>query len=202
MLDVDHVSIMRPSQSERIVPAQACVLLRTQYPTWPGPVESPIVTTVLTLTADLPERRYAAGDVVIREGTTTGSIWVLVSGTVTVRRGDEFISTVDQPGSVFGEVSLLIGEPHTATVVAATDAVLRHAANGIELFDGHAAFTRLVATDLARRLGALTAYLADVKRQYGAAPGLSMVSDVLQHLTRTPTDDQRPVSARDPDPEF
>jgi CRP/FNR family transcriptional regulator, cyclic AMP receptor protein len=160
------------------------------------------VSTVLQLTEGLPEVEYAPGDVVIAQGTRTGSIWILVSGSVHVRRDDQQISTISAPGAVFGEVSLLLDQEHGAMIVAAEPTVMRVAADGVRLFDDHVGFSRLVASDLARRLDALTIYLADVKRQYGNAPGIDMVSDVLQQLSRLPASSARPVSARDPDPEY
>lgn len=168
-------------------------------------LRSALVSTVLQLTEGLPEIEYAPGDVVIAQGTRTGSIWILVSGSLHVRRDDQQISTITRPGAVFGEISLLLDQEHGATIVAAEPTVMRLAADGVRLFDEHAGFSRLVASDLARRLDALTIYLADVKRQYGNAPGIDMVTDVLQHLSRVPTSSTpaaRPVSARDPDPEY
>ncbi len=158
---------------------------------------------MLQLTEGLPEVEYAPGDVVIAQGTRTGSIWILVSGSLQVRRDDQQISTITRPGAVFGEISLLLDQEHGATIVAAEPTVMRLAADGVRLFDEHAGFSRLVASDLARRLDALTIYLADVKRQYGNAPGIDMVTDVLHQLSRMPAaTTARPVSARDPDPEY
>lgn len=160
---------------------------------------------MLQLTEGLPEVEYAPGDVVIAQGTHTGSIWILVSGSLQVSRDGQQISTIARPGAVFGEISLLLDQEHGATIVAAEPTVMRLAADGVRLFDEHAGFSRLVASDLARRLDALTIYLADVKRQYGNAPGIDMVTDVLQQLSRMPASTNpaaRPVSARDPDPEY
>ena len=157
---------------------------------------------MLSLTADLPQVEFERGDVVIAEGTTTGSIWILVAGTIHVRLGDETISVIDQPGAIIGEISLLLGQEHGATVEALEPTTMRYAADGAQLFDTHPAFMRLVTIDLARRLDSLTVYLADVKRQYRGAPGLSMVSDVLHHLRHQTRTELRPVSARDPEPEY
>ena len=157
---------------------------------------------VLDLTDGLPEVEFAPGDVVIAEGARTGSIWILVSGSVNVRRGGESISTITHPGTVFGEISLLLDQPHGATLIAAEPTRMRLAEDGMELFEQLPEFCREVAAGLARRLDALTIYLADVQRQYGAAPGISMVTDVLQHLASAPVSTVRPVSARDPDPEY
>ena len=160
------------------------------------------VSSLLTLTADLPEVTYAPGEVVIEQGTRTGGIWILVSGAVDVRRGDQHISTVDHAGACFGDISILLDQPHGATVVAAGTTVMRHAVDGAALFDQEAGFARFVAGSLARRLDALTIYLADLQRQYGTAPGLSMVADVLRHISQQPVEGARPVSSRDPDPGF
>ena len=55
---------------------------------------------------------------------------------------------------------------------------------------------------LAERLNFVTTYLADLKHQYGDAPGLAMVSDVLVELTQRRAPPARPGSARDPDPDY
>ena len=60
----------------------------------------------------------------------------------------------------------------------------------------------LVAQGLAERLNFVTTYLADLKHQYGNAPGLSMVSDVLHRLGHRQGPVARPGSARDPDAEY
>ena len=49
---------------------------------------------------------------------------------------------------------------------------------------------------------AVYGYLADLKEQYGDAPGLSMVSDVLTTLSHHGQPAARPGSARDPDPDY
>jgi hypothetical protein len=59
-----------------------------------------------------------------------------------------------------------------------------------------------VAIGLAERLNFVTTYLADLKQQYGDAPGLSMVNDVLARLAQGQTPSARPGSARDPNPEY
>lgn len=160
------------------------------------------MTSALSLTTDLPEVAFERGDVVVAEGTTTGSIWILIAGTLHVRLGDETISVIDQPGAIIGEISLLLDQEHGATVEALEPTTMRFAADGAQLFETHPAFMRLVTIDLAKRLDSLTVYLADIKRQYRGAPGLSMVSDVLHHLRHQSHSGPRPVSARDPDPEY
>ena len=111
-------------------------------------------------------------------------IWVLVSGTLQVSKNGIGINTVAQPGAVVGEISVLPGAPYGATVRTIQPSVLRHAANGRALLDSHPAISRLVAVGLAERLNFVTTYLVDLKQQYGTAPGLSKVADVLRELSQ------------------
>jgi CRP-like cAMP-binding protein len=160
------------------------------------------VTDHLALFADLPEVAFAAGDVVVREGGAEGALWVLVSGALQVRKGTVVVNAVTRPGALIGEISALLGRPYGATVEATEPSVMRFAANGPALLASNPAIARLVAVGLAERLDFVTSYLADLKQQYGDAPGLSMVSDVLNRLALRQTAPARPGSARDPQPDY
>ena len=156
---------------------------------------------MLALSAHLPEVELAPGEAVLHEGGATQAIWVLVSGALQVRKGDVAVNTVTKPGAMVGDVSLLLGTASTATVEATEPTRLRYAADGHALL-ADPAVAKLVAVGLAERLNFVTSYLADLKHQYGDAPGLSMVDDVLAHLGHHQLPAARPGSARDPDPEF
>ena len=156
---------------------------------------------MLTLSAHLPEVVLAPGETVVREGGDSGAIWVLVSGALQVRKGDVPVNAVTQPGAMVGEISVLLGTRNTATVEATEPSRLRYAADGHALL-ADPAVTRLVAVGLAARLNFVTTYLADLKNQYGDAPGLAMVSDVLARLAQHQQPAARPGSERDPDPEY
>ena len=157
---------------------------------------------MLSLAAHLPAVEHAPGDVVIQEGTTTGSIWVLVSGSLEIRKGDVAVNSVVHPGSLLGEVAVLLGKGHSASVVAAEASVLRYAKDGRALLDSDPQISTYVAVGLAERLDFVTTYLADLKQQYGDAPGLAMVSDVLAKLAARTGPTARPGSAREPDPDY
>lgn len=157
---------------------------------------------MLDLSAHLPEVAFRPGDTVVREGGTDGALWVLVSGALAVRKGTAQVNTVTQPGALVGEISALLGLPYGATVVATAPSVLRHAADGRALLESHPDITRLVAVGLAERLNFVTTYLADLKQQYGDAPGLAMVDAVLAELANRQGPAARPGSVRDPDPEY
>jgi CRP/FNR family cyclic AMP-dependent transcriptional regulator len=157
---------------------------------------------ILMLSAHLPEVAFAPGDVVVHEGGAAGPIWVLVSGSLQVRKGSALVNTVTRPGALVGELSLLLNSVFSATVEAAEPSVMRYAANGRAFLSSDPAVTTLVAVGLAERLNFVTTYLADLKHQYGDAPGLSMIPDVLRQLSERQVSVARPGSARDPDPEF
>jgi len=156
----------------------------------------------LALTAHLPEVDLAPGDVVVREGGTSSSLWILVSGALRVVKGDVAVNTIVEPGAVIGEMSLLLGVRHSATVEATEPSRLRFAANGHALLDGNPEFTKLVAVGLAERLAYVTTYLADVTRQYGDTPGLEMVSSVLNELEQRKRPRAESGSRREPNPEY
>jgi CRP-like cAMP-binding protein len=48
---------------------------------------------MLELWAHLPQVAFAPGDVIVREGGAAGPIWVLVSGSLRVRKGNALVNT-------------------------------------------------------------------------------------------------------------
>lgn len=160
------------------------------------------MSEMLALSVHLPERVFDVGEVVVREGDAGGAIWVLVSGALLVRKAGVAVNTIAKAGAIVGEVSALLGSVYGATVEATERSVLRHAADAQRLLESHPAITRLVAIGLAERLNFVTTYLADLKMQYGDAPGLLMVPAVLNALSERQVERARPGSARDPNPEY
>jgi CRP-like cAMP-binding protein len=74
------------------------------------------------------ERRYAPGETIVSEGDSGSSMFLIESGSVAVSirgaRGESHELTVLEAGAAFGEISLLTGDPRTATVSAATETTL------------------------------------------------------------------------------
>jgi CRP-like cAMP-binding protein len=68
--------------------------------------------------AALPLASYEAGEKVFAEGTKTGLLLILKSGAVSIVKGGTEIATVAEPGAVFGELSALLDQPHSADVRA------------------------------------------------------------------------------------
>ena len=80
------------------------------------------------LAAGAVERRYAPDEIIVREGDPTSSMFVVAAGRAAVSihgaGGDSRKLAFLEPGKAFGEISLLTGEPRTATVRALMETVL------------------------------------------------------------------------------
>lgn len=79
---------------------------------------------LVTLAADLAERRVAAGDPIVGEGTGGVAFFFILEGETTVSVAGEDVATLKR-GDYVGELALLDPEgPRSATVTAKTDVVL------------------------------------------------------------------------------
>ena len=65
-------------------------------------------------------RTYKPGDVIVEEGGSAVAFYVIVSGKVEIRKGEQPLNTLG-PGDSFGEMALLDGYPRSTSVVAAED---------------------------------------------------------------------------------
>lgn len=160
---------------------------------------------VLDLCAGLPKRTLRDGEVLVDEGTpSTGALYVLVEGELEiVKEGGIRITTVADPGALFGEISLLLGVPHTATVRALGPAEVLVMADGNAILASNPTLGLALARLLARRLALLLSYVADLKRQFAdQAESLGMLDEVLEslvHLQGEPPDAD-PGSDREREP--
>jgi CRP-like cAMP-binding protein len=157
--------------------------------------------TPLDHCAGLPERTFEAGEVVIQEGVA-GSLFVLVDGAVEVLKGDVQVNVVDERGSIFGEVSALLGVPPMATVRALERSRFYVVDEGLAFIASRPELALAVARLLASRLMSVTSYLVDVKKQFEDQEGhLGIVDEVLETLVHAQgTEVVDRGSDREPDP--
>ena len=78
-------------------------------------------TAFQTRLAALPIVTYQVGETVLGAGTTSGRLFVLKTGAVEVMKDGTQIAEVSEHGAIFGELSMLLDQPHTADVRALED---------------------------------------------------------------------------------
>jgi CRP-like cAMP-binding protein len=64
----------------------------------------------------MPLATYQPGETVLAAGTKTGRLLILKKGAVAIKKNGTVMAEVTEPGAVFGELSALLNQPHTADV--------------------------------------------------------------------------------------
>lgn len=150
----------------------------------------PPVTTILEICGNLPEAAFSTGEILLKAGTRSGKLYILVSGQLEVVQDETIITRITEPGSIVGELSILLDVPHQVDVRASKDSVCRVTEGGRDFLASRPDLTLLVAEMLARRLKGMLGYLADLKAQYADREDhLGMVDEILLNLAhRVPKD--------------
>jgi len=126
---------------------------------------------------------FRAGHVLIKEGGQEGKLFVLVDGQVEVLRKDTQVSYIDEPGSIFGEMAVLLDMPSSATVKALSTIKVYVIDDALSFLGGAPEVALYVATLLARRLYYTTSYLVDLQQQAeGKREDLDLVDKILAQL--------------------
>jgi CRP/FNR family transcriptional regulator, cyclic AMP receptor protein len=131
--------------------------------------------------ASLPLATYQAGDTVIAAASTTGRLLILKEGAVEVVKEGVEIAKVTEPGAVFGELSVLLDQPHTADV-RALEASQFHVADAGTLLRIEPFALFYVATVLARRLDGANQALIELKRQVQTGEPRSVIGKTVERI--------------------
>ena len=155
---------------------------------------------ILQLTRDEPVLTFTGGETVVREGERTGALFVLVEGGLEVQHQGHPIARFGDPGSIVGEMGLLLDIPATADVVAIGDTTVRRMDDARSCFADNPEFARHLATVLAQRLWQVTTYLTDLQEQYAdRSDTLGLLPTVLGDLLGGARPDPDLGSDREPD---
>jgi CRP/FNR family cyclic AMP-dependent transcriptional regulator len=131
--------------------------------------------------------KFKAGATLIREGGDERRLFVLVSGQVEVLRKDTQVSYIEEPGSIFGDMSVLLDMPYSASVRALSDVEAHVIDDAVEFLGSNAEISLELAALLARRLYYTTSYLVDLQQQAsGRREDLDLVDTILAQLTQSP----------------
>jgi CRP/FNR family transcriptional regulator, cyclic AMP receptor protein len=129
--------------------------------------------------ATLPLATYQAGETVLSAASTAGRLLILKEVAV-VKEGVE-IAKVTDPGAVFGELSVLLDQPHTADV-RALEASQFHVADAATILRVDPIALLCVATVLAQRLDSANRGLLELKRQVQAGEPRSVIGQTVEKI--------------------
>jgi CRP-like cAMP-binding protein len=148
------------------------------------------MASILDKCIGVPRKQLDSGTVLLSEGETSGRLYVLAEGSVEVLRGDTSVAVIGEAGAVFGEMSVLLNRPHTATVRAASPIGVFVFEDAEQFLKSNPEIAFFVGKLLAERLNAATTYLVDLKRQFeGHGNHLGMVGEVLETLIHQQSED-------------
>jgi len=122
------------------------------------------VSAILNACQGVPARTIEPGAVLFVEGAQDGMLYVLVSGEIEILKGDFQVNIVTEPGAVFGEMSLLLGIPHMATVRARKACQVRVIADGDAFLRANAAISYDLLKLMAGRLHGVTNHLTNLNQ--------------------------------------
>jgi CRP-like cAMP-binding protein len=142
---------------------------------------------VLEKLSGFPQRAFERGDVILSAGSDTHRLLFLNRGAVDVVKDEVQLTRVTEPGAVFGDMSVLLGQPHSADVLAV-------APSSFYIVDHAEGFLRqeplvalYVATVLARRLDEVNRHLievwgrpSEVEQRRGFVDTLRKIAGALQ----------------------
>src|SRR5215813_4638869 len=131
--------------------------------------------------ADLPVVTYQSGETVIVDGSKTDRLLILKKGNVAIVKEDTEIAKVAEPGAVFGELSVLLGQPHTADVHALETSQF-HIANATALLAQNPIAALYVATVLAHRVDGANHALIQLKKQLQTGEAHSVVAKTVSRM--------------------
>lgn len=132
----------------------------------PFPWYSMIPERLLAAVSALPLASYAAGDLVLAAGSTTGRLLILEDGAVEVLSDGMSIGRIGGRGAVLGELAVFLDRPHTADVRAIEASTFRIADPTAFLHNPAAA--HYVALVMAKRVDAANRALVEASRRLHA----------------------------------
>jgi CRP/FNR family cyclic AMP-dependent transcriptional regulator len=122
---------------------------------------------------------FPAGHELVPQGGKLGRLFVLRQGEVEIIRDGSFINSTSTPGAIFGEMSLLLDIPHSATVRAVTDIEVFVINDALKVLEINPSWTLQIARLLAQRVNATTRQLAQLQGEVEDRERLVLPSNVF-----------------------
>ena len=122
-----------------------------------------------TLVRVLRVRRFRRGETIFHQGDPGDALFVVSTGSVKVvlpsdEGAEPAIVAILGPGEFFGELAILDGAPHSATIVAieATETLVLHRDQFLSLIDTDPGIRRTLLASLAAEIRRLTGHVEDL----------------------------------------
>ena len=131
---------------------------------------------------DFPLVTLKEGETLLTQGEKTDSLYFLLKGDVLIIRDDMEIASSSEKGSVYGEMSLMLGNAHSATVKCLKDSQFYQLENPLNFLTSHPEVILHIAQILSQRLYNVNSYLIDIKHQFDNETHMKIVDDTLRIL--------------------
>jgi len=143
------------------------------------------MASLLTLLQSQPTRTLAPGEALIVAGEAGGGeLYVLESGLLVVARDGVDIATIETPGALVGEMSVLLGTASSATVRAEAPSTVRVIENAISFLERTPVVALHVATLACERLERTSALVVELRKQAeGRAAEQGVFGRIVSALT-------------------
>jgi CRP/FNR family transcriptional regulator, cyclic AMP receptor protein len=165
-----------------VIAAHNAMKTRNGAPSMPTPL-LPHIAVFQRKLAGFPIATYQAGETVLAAASTSGRLLILRKGAVAVLKDGVEIATMTEPGAVFGELSVLLDQPHTADVRALETSQF-YVADAATLLRVDPVALLYVATVLARRLDDANQALIELRRQVQGGEPRSVTEKTAEKVER------------------
>lgn len=139
---------------------------------------------VLDRLSAFPILVFEQGDIVIAGGSQTGRLLFLRRGAVEIVKDDTFITRVSEPGAVFGDMAVLLGQAHSADVLAVEPSSFYVVEDAEAFLKTEPLIALYVALVLASRLDAVNRHLIEAKGELDAGAERSVFFEILDRIAR------------------
>jgi len=134
---------------------------------------------ILTQVEQLPVQTLPTGTRLLVEGEATGKLYILIEGKLAILREGVAVATIERPGAVIGEISVLLGHAHSATVTALAPSRLHVIEDGLGYLQSHPGLALEIARLTSARLASTTALLVELTHQ---TSGRKIEQGLLQRI--------------------
>src|SRR6202163_1862675 len=126
------------------------------------------LASILDYCVGAAQLAFDAGAELLSEGRKTNRLYVLIEGEIEIVRDGVQVAVVNEPGAIFGEMSLLLDIPHTATVKALTRGRAYELEDAKSFLRSRPDTALFLAELLAQRLNEATTTMVDLKQHFQA----------------------------------